>query len=166
MDAEPAESPFDRRFAAECLTAFFAASGALLAGYHGAEAVLRWLLPDAAAVVITAPSDPFFARVQLGLSFALPVVVAWLALVVHRLAARRAPGPVATIAYVAIPIAMAALELGLHFSMLHEVADPVGGIAPMLALRDLLPGPLALDKTLLGSLVLLVAVFVVGRRAR
>ena len=159
----------NRRVAAESGGAFVLALALFAIGVAIAPAMVR-VFADAAgvhAMVMTGPSDVLAAGVELGLALALTMLLGWVALVVHRARARRAPPVLALVAYGAVPLAAALAGLSLSVQTVAAIGgEAVGGVRPMLAVRDLLPGLWTVRVTLLAGLALSAGAFVVGGRRR
>lgn len=162
----------NRRFAAETIGAVVLAAALFGLGLATAQAMIR-VFADAMglqALVMTSPTDLPRAGLRFGLALAAPALVSWIAVVVHRARARGAPAWWVIALYVALPaLAVAAgiaLSLGTAAAMTAGAADAIGGIEPMVAVRDILPGYWTNRVVLVTAPVIWVAAFVLGSRAR
>lgn len=162
--------PFSRRFIVTSVVAAASTIGLFVVGWTVAPPGLAWI----ASVVgldrlyASAPSDFLFVRVKLGVALALPPVVAWVAVLIHR--ARRgsdASTPV-TLLYLAVPLvavagAMTLRVLWFRMAMRDLTTVPgQGGIRPMVMLADLSPHAWGLMLGLASGVLLWL---VVGARA-
>lgn len=102
-------------------------------------------------------------RVKLGLVFALPVGVAWVAALIHRARSRTDPPAFALSAYLAVPL-IAGVEAGRRQVFGWRFTNIPADLLVLSSFAELTPDA-ALTYTALVGLVLWAAVFVRARRA-
>ena len=159
----------NRRFAAETGAAAILGAALFAIGFATSPAMIR-VFADAAgmhALVLMGPTDITAAGFDLGRALALPMLFGWIAIVIHRLRARRAPSTIALAIYGAVPLLATLAGVALSIQTVAALTgESVGGIEPMFAVRDLLPGFWTTRATMLAGVAMWVAAFVVGGRSR
>lgn len=133
---------FSRRFA---IVSAVALGLAILAFVLGAALAITIVASVATSlgvgqVVFTSPAELLLVRAKLGLVFALPLVVAWIAALIHRARSRTDPSPLALSIYLAVPLlagAAATLEqvLWWRWATLPEELD----LPVLISFPDLAP---------------------------
>ena len=159
-----------KRFAIEAATALVLALGLFALGFWVASIVLSSLPEDEGLRwVITDPSDPFAAKVKLGVVAALAPLVALIASSLHRLGARAHPGWRSTVIHLTVPIAAVAAGVAIQINGVHALAhvdQETFGVPYTVAVRDLLPGFTTKNLLAISTLVLWAAVFAAARARR
>lgn len=159
-----------KRFAVEAVATFVLMLGLFALGFWVASLVLGDLPEDEGLTwVLTDPSDPFAAKLKLGLIAALTPLVAFVAGALHRVGARAHPGWRPTLIFLTVPLVAVAVGVAVQVNAVHALArvdQDTLGMPYQVAIRDLLPGFMTKNLLVITTLVLWGAAFAAARARR
>lgn len=112
-------------------------------------------------LIVTSPLDAWWMRVKLGATFATPAILAWVAMVIHRVRASVDPSSFALVSYVLVPAVAVAAAASRELLAL-SLANVPSGVEPVVNVADLAPTS-CLTYSLLAGVVLCVVVAVRAR---
>jgi hypothetical protein len=129
---------WSRRFAVTSIVALALLVVLAFLGFASGFALVEWKAARLGldALYFTSPDEPFHIRLVSAVVFALPVLVAWIATLIHRVRSGADASTLATVCYLAVPIlTLVVIELLVIRS---GPLDP-GGVAPMVTATSLVP---------------------------
>jgi hypothetical protein len=154
-----------RRFVLTSVVAAAATICLFVVGWTVALPGLAWFasLVGIDRLVFTAPTDLLLVRLKLGATLALAPVVAWAAVLIHRVRRGVDASTAATLLYFAVPVVavvggVALRALWIWAAMRDVAAAGVGGVRPMITLSSLSPHSWGVSLGLAAGVLLCLAV--------